>query len=1060
MLDGSGWLNGEYNDKARELMGNADYAEKSQGKQETADKAAGSDSESLNRYADIYYRENAVDELRRGAEPASVSEAAYLNELEARNYFYIWESQGPKAADAYYDSTVKASVQNRQARAEAEYQARRQAEEQARAQARAQAEEDARRQAEQATQDAQENAQERPAPPVPSGMLQNTKTGTAAEPAQAGPPLPSRVTQEQESRAETPAAQESAQGASEGLRLPSRAEAAESKPTPRVNLTIGAAQERSGNLWTAQRTRENAPMLEAIRTANEDLLSSYMTAETRGDSDTAVIDAVNAVWQNVKQGDISPMAGAELLNKMWAAGKDDAARNMYLKSIIDNDGNLRAAALNAARNIDAEHRNGGLRIGQQTDIAAEAAAAAAENTAAEEAGNDLDYGGRGRVSGQRAGEQAGRVAGGKQALTQPGKAIGRRADAKNLRAEEVNARERIPAAAEGSTLKIVPEQMVRNDKELRAVAKRLEAITGKKVYYTIGNIRYRGEDGKISNARGAITEDGIYLRCDHNDLTVTQIGAHELYHYYEQQFPGLSARMKEKIIERYSAEEFNKVAQVYIEKLGGICGLTENMDAQAREEALARVEAEIFADAFGNINYFGSGVTRFTDLVRGEVNATAGTENAAATQRKTGPPETRFSTQEEEKGENNDRGRGLQAVSQVLSTPTENNERERRSAADRRGSGEKGTLCFGEAQEYGSYSKEERTEVNKLLERLIEASPIAEKESEVSKESQYLSLYEAVQYDSLLVEKLLNEGLEAREAFFELENQVEDFSNGKDGRLQEVRQSYTDDFVSRVTSKAEQYFGTTDNFDDAGYIDTNGNLLDFQKDTKHPINHREVYEILDALHGVIGRESGMYEFLNMGNIRMTDEGLELSKKPNVKQRAAIREYVEHYSEGFSVDFADENGKTVGTIDYENARAAKVLADIEAYFKDGTIRKQSDTARFHTQFSTDEDTDADYMDAVNRGDMETAQRMEPTEQAGKPRKEETAWQAFLNRYEREAAELRRIHAAGPKSRDTVWMQCLRRYEEQRRREARKIAEIPGDVPEEHAQLPLEEMGWIT
>ena len=317
-----------------------------------------------------------------------------------------------------------------------------------------------------------------------------------------------------------------------------------------------------------------------------------------------------------------------------------------------------------------------------------------------------------------------------------------------------------------------------------------------------------------------------------------------------------------------------------------------------------------------------------------------------------------------------------------------------------------------------------------------------------------------MQYDSLLVEKLLNEGLEAREAFFELENQVEDFSNGKDGRLQEVRQSYTDDFVSRVTSKAEQYFGTTDNFDDAGYIDTNGNLLDFQKDTKHPINHREVYEILDALHGVIGRESGMYEFLNMGNIRMTDEGLELSKKPNVKQRAAIREYVEHYSEGFSVDFADENGKTVGTIDYENARAAKVLADIEAYFKDGTIRKQSDTARFHTQFSTDEDTDADYMDAVNRGDMETAQRMEPTEQAGKPRKEETAWQAFLNRYEREAAELRRIHAAGPKSRDTVWMQCLRRYEEQRRREARKIAEIPGDVPEEHAQLPLEEMGWIT
>ena len=264
VLDGSGWLNGEYNDKARELMGNADYAEKSQGKQETADKAAGTDSESLNRYAEIYYRENAVDELRRGAEPASVSEAAYLNELEARNYFYIWESQGPKAADAYYDSTVRAAVQNRQARAEAEYQAR--------------------RQAEQATQDAQENAQERPAPPVPSGMQQatETRTETATEPVQAGPPLPSRMTREQQSRAETPASRESAQGASE---------AAQETPTERKRPS---AKQQS---LAQQRQRQTETQAENLRergftTAGEDTVAHVRSEDTWDTEEKAVAAAL------------------------------------------------------------------------------------------------------------------------------------------------------------------------------------------------------------------------------------------------------------------------------------------------------------------------------------------------------------------------------------------------------------------------------------------------------------------------------------------------------------------------------------------------------------------------------------------------------------------------------------------------------------------------------------------------------------------------------------------------------------------------------------------------
>ncbi len=138
------------------------------------------------------------------------------------------------------------------------------------------------------------------------------------------------------------------------------------------------------------------------------------------------------------------------------------------------------------------------------------------------------------------------------------------------------------------------------------------------------------------------------------------------------------------------------------------------------------------------------------------------------------------------------------------------------------------------------------------------------------------------------------------------------------------------------------------------------------------------------------------------------------------------------------DFSTNDGRA-----YENDIGASDAA-IEAEANEGKASRE---------------VDPNTLNMLNRQDLTTVYRAMQVVNS-KPRKDETAWQAYLNRYEREAAELLRIHAAGPKSRDTVWMQCLRRYEEeQRRKEARKIAEIPGDVPAEHAQLPVEEPGWI-
>ncbi len=84
-----------------------------------------------------------------------------------------------------------------------------------------------------------------------------------------------------------------------------------------------------------------------------------------------------------------------------------------------------------------------------------------------------------------------------------------------------------------------------------------------------------------------------------------------------------------------------------VEKLGRLNGMAEDMDAESYEAMLRRIESEIFADAFGNINYFRLGADRYTDAARETVNETVGQETAAATERRTGPP-TQFSFSEKQ----------------------------------------------------------------------------------------------------------------------------------------------------------------------------------------------------------------------------------------------------------------------------------------------------------------------------------------------------------------------------------------------------------------------------
>ena len=182
--------------------------------------------------------------------------------------------------------------------------------------------------------------------------------------------------------------------------------------------------------------------------------------------------------------------------------------------------------------------------------------------------------------------------------------------------------------------------------------------------------------------------------------------------------------------------------------------------------------------------------------------------------------------------------------------------------------------------------------------------------------------------------------------------------------------------------KMAKHFGTTGNFNVAGYMLQDGKILDFSG--KHwgdttskfrQVDHRDIQEVMpDENNGV----DSMIRMISNGNIRLMPEdgGINLAVAPSKNQRTVLRRYIEYFKGEIVVDIDAVGGDTVESFRYDKGTSAdRIMRDIDNYFRGG---RQSELMRFHEQYS-----DRDYMEAVNNGDMETAQKMvdEVAKQAG-------------------------------------------------------------------------------
>lgn len=144
--------------------------------------------------------------------------------------------------------------------------------------------------------------------------------------------------------------------------------------------------------------------------------------------------------------------------------------------------------------------------------------------------------------------------------------------------------------------------------------------------------------------------------------------------------------------------------------------------------------------------------------------------------------------------------------------------------------------------------------------------------------------------------------------------------------------------VESVNDIAKKIFGETWSFSLAGYLLTDGTLLDFsQGQGTRTADHRSI-NMIDGMD--------MYKFINLGNIRMMPEspGITLSQKPTYEQKQKLSMFISKYGRRngyFYMDVIDTNGDNIWNKEYDYPYAEIVLDDIDMWFDSGISPNDKD-----------------------------------------------------------------------------------------------------------------------
>lgn len=186
---------------------------------------------------------------------------------------------------------------------------------------------------------------------------------------------------------------------------------------------------------------------------------------------------------------------------------------------------------------------------------------------------------------------------------------------------------------------------------------------------------------------------------------------------------------------------------------------------------------------------------------------------------------------------------------------------------------------------------------------------------------------------------------------------------------------------------ALDYFGRTYKWSETGYVLLNGARLDFSGRHEggsggyRTVDHRDIIDALGEDYGGGDYSGGMVRFMQEGNIRISPEsgGINLAVMPTKAQMDALSDFISKEHGEVILDIDDAQGNTISSTEFSRGtHADKVLQAIRDYFENGTL-PQADNTPSVSQFRFSASTqptkeDQRYLEAVERGDVETVQRM--------------------------------------------------------------------------------------
>ena len=158
---------------------------------------------------------------------------------------------------------------------------------------------------------------------------------------------------------------------------------------------------------------------------------------------------------------------------------------------------------------------------------------------------------------------------------------------------------------------------------------------------------------------------------------------------------------------------------------------------------------------------------------------------------------------------------------------------------------------------------------------------------------------------------------------------------------------------------AVEQFGTTSEFERAGYILPDGQMLDFARNDKtRDTDHREIMSVFGPAEVSEGTDA-LNKFLADGNVRVMAEapGVDLAadKAPTAAQLEQIREMVGSLGSEqrkFTLDISTADGRVAASKEYSGRiDADRVVREIRDYYKTGELPAESSLARFRYQLAT-------------------------------------------------------------------------------------------------------------